>query len=343
VIGHQALGAQPVIDVFAHIQPPEYARRVRSIVAQRPNDPLLAEWEPMLAEDPALADLDARWASMDRFDGYRQVLVPGAPPIETLGEAAEVARLAAALNDELAELVAAHPQRFVGFVAALPASDPDAAGTELERAVGSLGALGVQLYTNVLGRPLDDLRFAPLLARAEEMQAVIWLHPYRSLQWSDYPYGGERVSHYNLYWTYGWPYETAVAMSRLVYSGTMERHPQLKVITHHGGGLVPHMAGRLRERPWGEDAERILSLPQDPLHYFRRFHADTAMMGASHALRCVIEFFGIEHVLFGSDFGFGDDYLARTVADVGELGLQPEQLKLLCEGNALRLLRPRLV
>lgn len=79
------------IDVFAHIHPPVYSRLVRDALARQPDSPLLEEWELMLAEDPALIDLDARWHSMDRFEDYRQILVPGAPPIEALGEAAEVA------------------------------------------------------------------------------------------------------------------------------------------------------------------------------------------------------------------------------------------------------------
>jgi predicted TIM-barrel fold metal-dependent hydrolase len=327
-----------MLDAFAHIQPPEYARRVHDALARRPGDPLLAEWELMLAEDPALTDLQARWHSMDRFEGYRQVLVPGAPPIEALAEPAAVAELARSLNDELADLVTRHPERFAGFAAALPTTDVELAVAELERAMNTHGALGAQLYTNVLGRPLDRPELEPLFARAEALDATIWLHPYRSLHWSDYPHGGEPVSHYNLYWTFGWPYETAIAMARLVYAGVIDRHPQLKLIAHHGGGLVPHLAGRLRERPWGEDADGVLKLPRPSLDYFRSFYADTAMMGASHAVRCAIEFFGIEHVLFGSDFGFGNDYLARTVIDLTELRLPAEQLELLYEGNARRVL-----
>jgi uncharacterized protein len=327
------------IDVFAHIHPPEYGRRVRAGLAHRPDSPLLEEWELMVAEDPALIDLDARWHSMDRFEGYRQVLVPGAPPIEALGGPAEVGELARELNDELAELVARYPERFVGFAAALPMGDDiEPAVAEVDRAVRGLGALGVQLYTNVRGTPLDRPEFEPVLDRVETLGAAVWLHPYRSTQWSDYPYGGEEVSHYNIYWTFGWPYETATAMARLVYSGAMERHSGLKVITHHGGGLIPHLAGRLREAPWGEDAEAIRGLPRLPIEYFRRFYADTAMMGASHAVRCAIDFFGIEHVLFGSDFGFGNDYLARTLIDITELGLDEADSQLLYEGNARRLL-----
>lgn len=326
------------IDVFAHIHPPEYGARVREALARQPGSPLLEEWDLMLAEDPALIDLEARWHSMDRFEGYRQILVPGAPPIETLGTPAEVGELAGGLNDELAALVAAFPDRFVGFAAALPMTSVELAVAELERAVGELGALGVQLYTNVRGAPLDRPEYELVFERAEALGAAVWLHPYRSTHWSDYPYGGEELSRYNLYWTFGWPYETATAMARLVYSGVMERHPALVVIAHHGGGLIPHMAGRLREAPWGDDAGQILGLPRLPIEYFRRFYADTAMMGASHAVRCAIDFFGIDHVLFGSDFGFGNDYLARTLIDITELGLGEPDSQQLYEGNARRVL-----
>jgi uncharacterized protein len=326
------------IDVFAHIQPPIYSERVTAALERKHGDPLLKEWELMVAEDPALVDLDARWHSMDRFEDYRQVLIPGAPPIEALGDPHEVAELARDLNDELDDLVSRFPYRFLGFAAALPMTSVDDAIAELRRATGELGALGAQIYTNVLGKPLDLPEFDGIFTEAERLGTTLWLHPYRGVDWSDYPFGGEAESRYNIYWTFGWPYETATAMARLVYSGVMERHPGLKVITHHGGGLVPHMRGRLREHPWGEDAATILGLPQSPVTYFRRFYADTAMMGASHALRCAIEFFGIDHVLFGSDFGFGNDYLARTVIDITELRLDERETAMIYEENARRLL-----
>lgn len=327
------------IDAFAHIQPPVYSQRVRALLEKGEDKLLLDEWELMLAEDPALQNLEARWHSMDRFDDYRQVLVPGAPPIEALGTPEEVAILARDLNDELADLVAQHPERFAGFAAALPMTDVDLAVAELERAITKLGALGVQLYTNVCGKPLDLPEFEPVFAGVESLGKTIWLHPHRSVHWSDYPYGGEAESRYEIYWTFGWPYETATAMTRLVYAGVLERHPRLKILTHHGGGLVPHMRGRLREWPWSKEASAVRErLTKHPVEYLKQFYGDTAMMGASHALRCTIEFFGIDHVLFGSDFGFGNDYLGKTIIDITELQLDRDSLHMLYEGNAQRVL-----
>src|SRR5579871_4023414 len=166
------------IDAFAHIQPPVYSQRVRALLEKGEDKLLLDEWELMLAEDPALQNLEARWHSMDRFDDYRQVLVPGAPPIEALGTADEVAVLARDLNDELADLVAQHPERFAGFAAALPMTDVELAVAELERAITKLGALGVQLYTNVCGKPLDLPEFEPVFAAVESFGKTIWLHPH---------------------------------------------------------------------------------------------------------------------------------------------------------------------
>jgi aminocarboxymuconate-semialdehyde decarboxylase len=327
------------IDAFAHIHPPVYSQRVRAALERGQDRHALEEWNVMLKEDPALVDLNARWHSMDRFDDYRQILVPGAPPIEALGAPPEVAGLARDLNEELANLVAQYPERFVGFAAALPMSDVELALAELDHAVTSLSALGAQIYTNVLGKPLDLPEFDPVFARAEELGKALWMHPQRSAGRSDYPDAGEQESRYDIYWTFGWPYETATAMARLVYAGVMERHPQLKVITHHGGGLVSHLRGRLREWPWGADASAVRErLRKHPVEYLKQFYADTALMGNSHGLRCTIEFFGIDHVLFGSDFGFGNDYLAKTIIDVTELHLDPAQAKQLCEDNARRLL-----
>ncbi|MGH2873225.1 MAG: amidohydrolase family protein, partial [Solirubrobacteraceae bacterium] len=121
------------IDAFAHIHPPDYSRRVRAVLARDHDARALEEWDIMLREDPALIDLEARWHSMERFDDYVQILVPGSPAIESLGSPPEVAMLARELNDELAALVSAHPDRFAGFAAALPVSDVELAVTELER------------------------------------------------------------------------------------------------------------------------------------------------------------------------------------------------------------------
>src|SRR6185312_5223768 len=140
------------IDAFAHILPRAYLdrleRRLEKTMAPSQLDYYRAG---IFTFDPVLTDLDARWRKIEPYGEYAQVLVLAVPPLEEVGPpevAAEFARIA---NDEMAELVRRFPDRFVGFAAALPMSDVDAALIELERALTQLGALGAQLYTNVLG------------------------------------------------------------------------------------------------------------------------------------------------------------------------------------------------
>jgi aminocarboxymuconate-semialdehyde decarboxylase len=327
------------IDAFAHILPRAYLARLERQLERTMAPSRLAYYrEGVFTYDPILTNLDARRRAMDVIgqDGeYGQVLVLAVPPLEEVGPPSVAADLARLANDEMADLVRRFPDRFAGFAAALPLSDGDAAMRELDRSLTDLGALGAQLYTNVLGVPLDDARFEPLFSRLEAASRAVWLHPTRSDAWPDYP--AERRSDYGLWWSLGWPYETAAALARLVYSGHMERHPRQLVIAHHGGGLVPHLAARLAMGPGARQVQD--QLPQPPLDYFRRFFVDTAMFGAPHAVRCVLEFFGPGHVLFGTDMPLGPaNVVEATIADLEAAGLSARDLAAVYAGNAMRLL-----
>ena len=203
------------IDAFAHILPRAYLERLERQLEQTMAPSRLDYYrEGVFSFDPVLSDLDARWRKIEPYGDYAQVLVLAVPPLEEVGPpqvAAEFARIA---NDEMAELVQRFPTRFAGFAAALPLSDVDLALHELDRALTQLGALGAQLYTNVLGVPLDDPRYEPLFSRLEEADRAMWLHPTRSAAWADYP--AESRSDFGLWWSLGWPYETAAALARLV-------------------------------------------------------------------------------------------------------------------------------
>lgn len=325
------------IDAFAHILPRGYRDRLeRHLESSMPASRLRYYREGVFGFDPALTDLDARWRALEPFGDYAQVLVLAVPPLEEVGTPAVSADRARLANDEMAELVAKHPDHFAGFAAALPLNDVEAALRELERASGELGALGGQVFTNVSGLPLDDVLFEPLFARFEQLDRAVWLHPTRDATFADY--ASEETSDYGLWWSLGWPFETAAALSRLVYSGLMERHQNLKVIAHHGAGMVPHFSGRLGMGPGYRQVKE--SLPHPPLEYFRRFYADTALFGAPHAVRCVIDFFGADHVLFGTDMPLGPpDGIARTIEDIDSCELGDEGRARVFAGNAARMLR----
>jgi uncharacterized protein len=325
------------IDAFAHISPIRYLERVEHILASPGVSPAVREHAPWLRADPVLFDLDARRRALEPFDDYRQVLVLAAPPLEELGPPAVTRELARLANDEMAALVRDR-DRFVGFAASLPLNDVDASLVELDRAVADLGALGFQVYSNVNGRPLDDARFAPLFARATALDVTMWLHPTRSPAWPDYP--AETASLHGIWWSIGWPYETAAAMCRLVYSGVLEAHPGLRIVTHHAGAMIPYFSGRFREIQTEDQRPALERLPQEPLAYFHRFYADTALFGAPHALRCAVEFFGPGRMLFGTDMPLGGPgVVAETIADVESLGLTDADRALVYEGNAREVLR----
>ena len=332
------------LDAFCHVMPRAYADRLAAI----DDAPAATNIRNRIAGIPSLVDLDLRFRQMDEFgDDYRQIVSLPAPPIEDVGDAATARELARIANEGQAELVEQRPERFAGFVAGLPLNDVEASVAETERAVRELGALGVQIYTNVGGRPWDDPELEPVLAKAAELDCAIWVHPNRNSRWPDYP--GEEFSRYEIWWTFGWPYETSVFMARVVFSGLLDRYPNLKFITHHGGAMVPHFAGRVgagwdqlgARTPPEEKAQVETPITGRPLDYFKRFYADTCMMDAPHSIECVLAFFGVDHVLFASDSPFdpekGPGYIRATIANLESLPLADDDRRLIYEGNARRL------
>jgi len=334
------------IDAFCHVMPSEYAKRLEAI----DDAPAAANLLERIYGIPSMIDLDVRFAQMDEFgDDYRQIVSLPAPPPEDLGPVEQCRAMARMGNEGLAGLVADHPDRFAGWVAALPMNDVDGALEEIDYACGELGALGVQIYTHVNGHPLDEPRFDPFWAKMAELDKPIWVHPSRNASWADYP--SEDVSRYEIWWVFGWEYDTAAFMARLVFSGVLERHPGLKVLIHHGGSMIPHFAGRVgpgwdqlgaRTPPDRRHEIEGPKLSKRPIDYFKMFYADTAMFGAAHAIRCSMEFFGADRMLFASDTPFdpekGPAYTRATIADIESLGLSDADKENIYAGNARRVL-----
>jgi uncharacterized protein len=325
-----------MIDAFAHILPRNYLDRLeRHLSSTLDSKRLLYYQVGVFYFDEVLIDLEARWRRIEPLGDYAQILVLAVPPIEEVGKGGVAADFAKLANDEMAELVRRYPEHFAGFAAALPLNDTEASLREIDRSVGELGALGIQMFTNMNGVPIDHPRFDPIFSRIEALQRCVWLHPTRNAGWPDYP--AERESDYGLWWSLGWPYETAAALSRLVYSGQMERHSDLRLIAHHGAGMVPHFSARLAMGPGFRQTQDTLRRP--PLEYFHRFYADTALFGAPHAVRCALDFFGPDHMLFGTDMPLGGPNVAQqTVEDLEAAGLSEADLAMVLSGNASRIL-----
>ena len=328
------------IDVFTHFMPPRFLQKFQ---AWAPDEGMFRR----SMQVKPLFDIDARLRLMDEFGDYSQVLSLGSPPIETFcgpDRASELARIG---NDGLAEIVSKHPHRFAGFLAAVPLNHPRAAVTEAMRATRDLGAVGVQIYSNAAGQPLDDQEFAPLFEWAHGANIPLFLHPARSERFADY--ASEERSLFEIWWTLGWPYETSTAMARLVFSGAFDRWPNLTVVTHHLGGIIPYLAGRvghgwdqLGKRTSDQDYFALLkSLKKRPIDYFKMFYADTAEFGALAPTRCGLDFFGVDHVLFASDCPYEPEsgiYVRETFGVVRQLGLPEADLAKICHGNAERLM-----
>lgn len=327
------------IDAFTHVLPPRYAERVFSLLRAR-GDSSAAEYERMMGLDPTLRSLEARFRAMDRLgedEEYRQVLVMAHTSAEH--EPPDVARdLAAIGNEELAELAGAHPDRFAGWVAQVALQDGERALEAISEAVAA-GALGVQVFTAMQGRCLDHPDYEPFFAHMAELGRPIWIHPNRTVQWSDFPLT-ESESRYGLYSRAGWPTDTTVTMCRLVYAGYLERWPDLRIIVHHSGGTVPMLAGRLKVLQTTPGNEAVAArLQHSPVHYLKRFYADTANFGNPIALRAALDFFGPEQLLFGSDFGFNERYAPETIEDIETVIGDETTKRAVYELNARRLLR----
>ncbi|MGH9311856.1 MAG: amidohydrolase family protein [Vicinamibacterales bacterium] len=331
------------IDVFNHIYPEAYFRRMMEVA------PDYKDIGKRMRNIPMLVDLDVRFRVMDRFDGYEQVLSIATPPIERFADRAAAIELARIANDGMAELARRFPDRFPAFVASVPLNDAEAAADETHRAVGKLGARGIQLFTNALGRPIAAPEFLPLFEAMAAYDLPIFLHPYRGADMPDY--STEAGSQYEIWWTFGWPYETSAAMARIVFAGLFERFPNLKIITHHMGGMAPYFEGRigpgwdqLGARTSDVDYSGVLkTLTRRPLDYFRLFYADTALFGAYDATVCGLRFFGADRVLFASDAPFdpekGPMYIRETIAAIDRLPIAQEDREKIYWRNAAALLR----
>ena len=327
----------PIIDIYCHIFPDRFFQEMTKVA------PNLTNIGKRLRGITKLFDLEARFKEMDAFGDYRQIISLPNPAIEDIATPEVGLNLARIANDSMAELCRKYPERFPTFAAALCLTDVEGSVAEARRAVKDLGARGVLLYTNVAGEPLDDPKFEPVFAAIAELDAVIWLHPVGTAAMPDYP--AEKKSRFEMWWCFHWPYETSVAMVRMVFCGLLDRYPKLKIVTHHLGGMIPYYDGRvgrglevLGQRTSDEDYSQILpSLKRPHMDYLHDFYADTAMFGGGvHATRCGYEFFGADRVVFATDTPLGP--IAPTIETVKKLGLTPaDERKLFC-GNAEKLL-----
>lgn len=337
------MSQERIVDLYTHIMPSGYMDKFQALAVDRG----LAK---RFISIPMLYDIEARRRMMGQWECYQQILSPTPPGLERMGEAKDRPALSRFVNEGLAELCRKYPDEFPAFTAVISLDDVDTAIVELEYAVKHLGARGVQLFTNVLGKPLDRPEFDPLFKAIVDLGIVVLLHPTRAPSFADYP--TEDRSEYEIWQVIGWPYDTAACIARLVFSGVMDRYPDLKIVTHHLGGIIPYLEGRISweqlgsrtDGELGEKYENILkSLKMQPIEYFRRIYGDTAVCGSSNALRCGLAFFGENRVLFGSDCPFdpegGPSCIRDALRALDELELDHDTRMRIKSRNTLSLMR----
>ena len=331
-----------IIDIFTHVMPKPFLERLADLV---PGHAALTAFPRLIT----LWDMDARLRLLDQFDGYQQVLSLANPPLELIAPPARTPELARFVNDQMAELCGRHPDRFPAFVASLPMNNVEASLAEIDRAVGGLGARGVQVFTNVAGEPLSAQKFRPIFRRMAQHDLPVWVHPMRGPQFADY--ASEQASENEIWFMFGWPYETTACMTRLIYAGLLDELPSLKIITHHMGGMIPYFSGKIglgfRQIFFGAPDRNPVAeecgLKRPPADYFHMLYADTALNGEAAPTRCGHAFFGTPHCLFATDAPFdaeqGRGLIAKTIRAVEALEISAAERAQILAGNARALLR----
>ncbi len=331
------------IDIFNHIWPKPFFDRLIDHIGT------MSDITKRSGAVPMMTELDRRFEVMDMFgEDYVQVLSLASPPLELLAGPEKALELSQIGSDSMAELCQKYPERFPAFIGTAPMNNPAACVTECKRAIEELGAVGMQIFTNVAGKPLDLAEFEPFFEYMAKVGKPVWLHPARGANFSDYK--TEEQSEYEIWWTFGWPYETSAAMARMVFSRLFDKYPGLNVITHHGGGMIPFFEGRvgpgwdqMGARTTDKDLAAVRkSLKRPHLEYFKDFYADTATFGSASAIKHAIEFFGEDHVLFASDAPFdpegGPMYIRETIKLIEDLDVSDEIKRKVFQDNANKLL-----
>jgi predicted TIM-barrel fold metal-dependent hydrolase len=328
------------IDGYAHISPPRYTEALRTEFP--------GFYKQILGITPPLFDMEARFRVMDAFAPMAQVLTVGpVPPLERFADPRRAAALARLANDEMAELVATYPERFVAAIALLPMNDVEAALAEAERAIEELGFRGIYVHSNINGKPLDSPEFLPFFELLAAHDLPIYIHPWRGNDSPEYPVEDE--SRYAIASTFGWPYETTAAMTRIVFSGLFERFPGLKVVTHHAGGMVSFYEQRIVqhygqfESSYHDYAEISSGLTRPPIEYYRMFYVDTAIHGNTPALMLAYSFWGPDKLIFAADMPLGDPAFgmrsyAQTIGAIEAMDVSDEDKAKILGENVARLL-----
>lgn len=333
-------GAKKRIDAYTHFSSLKFI----DLLERQEGKPIIMAGQ--YKHKPSLIDLKARLDLLDRNEIDIHVLVP-IPWLESFPRVAADRTLAAEaarfMNDELAEVVAAQPNRFRG-VALLPTVDAETMVAELDRAVKQLGFVGAYVAVGPTAKRMDHPDFDALYKAIIDLDVTLWLHP------SQPPlpeYADENASKYYEWINIGWPHDTTSAMHRIVFSGVFDRYPGIRIVTHHHGGFLPYYAARMSGIWDGlEESGAAVStkISKPYIDHFKKFYCDTACNEfAPKILELALEFFGPERVVFASDAPFGtadgQHFTTEVLRSIQAMRISPEEHGAILSGNAGRILK----
>ena len=306
------------IDIFAHILPPKYIEKY-------------AQYNPKVKDRVEFAvksmyDLDVRTNLMRRNPDVLQVVTVGNIPLEKFcpEHSPELARM---VNDELAEILVQRPDLFFGAVAAIPINDVDASLKEIDYAMNELKLSGIQVYTRVGTEWLADKKYYPIFELMAKLDKPIWIHPDTHDTSIDNDFG-----------LFSWSFETTLCMLRLVQAGIFTDFPNIKIITHHAGAMVPVLKERIKFLL--KVGSRLQAFPGIAEH-FKKFYVDTAIYGNTDGLMCAYNYYGVDHLLFGTDAPLGPGgggVTGGTLESVECMAIPPEDKERILRKNAIDIL-----
>jgi aminocarboxymuconate-semialdehyde decarboxylase len=320
-----------IIDVHNHFYPADYIDAVRTgpsaitVTTDEHGNPVFNSPGDRNYLVPGHRDIGYRRKVLDDAGVAMQVIsltTPG-PIVETPERSVALSRV---VNDSFAKIRHQHGDRFLPL-GTLPLNVPDAAVTELDRAVG-LGFQGFMLFGNVNGVPLADPRYWPLYERASELELVFYIHP-------TYPLGVEAMTDYWLMPLVGFLFDTTLAAAHLVFAGVPERFPGIRWVLGHLGGTIPYLVERL-DRGYHAFPDCRTEIPKPPSHYLRKFYYDTVNFDPG-ALKLAIEFAGADQILAGSDYPHLIGSIDKMKQAIGSLDLSASDRAKIMGGNAARL------
>ena len=322
-----------IIDFHNHVYPPEYIEAIQAgpsayeVTFDSDNNPVLHSPGDYNILVPSHRLMDVRKTALEEAGVDKQIISFTAPGtlIETPGRSVELSRM---VNDIFANIQNEHGDHFVAL-ATLPLNDPDASVVELERAISELGLKGVTLFSNANGIALSDRLFWPLYEKAHELEVVFFIHP-------TYPVGVEAMTDYMLMPLVGFPADTTLAAASLVFSGVVERFPDIKWVLSHLGGAVPYLAERL-DRGYEAFEQCRENINKPPSEYLKHFYYDTVNFDVK-ALQFATDFAGTEHLVAGSDYPHQIGSLGKMLASISQLNTTADEKAGILGENAARLL-----